>query len=51
MHENNSEIARLREQWAREEEAAQHTFAITARHDFINARMQRQGEHLPTPYR
>jgi hypothetical protein len=44
-----SEIARFREQQALEEEAlrmAHSGYAITARHDFINARMQRQGEYL-----
>lgn len=46
IHENKSEIGRLREQWAREEEAAQHTFAITARHDLIIARAQRGAEHI-----
>lgn len=46
IQENKSEIGRLREQWAREEEAAQHTFAITARHDLIIARAQRGAEHI-----
>ena len=46
MQGNNSEIARWREQWALEDEAAAYSFAITARHDFINARMQRQGERI-----
>ncbi|MGH2493938.1 MAG: hypothetical protein ACRDIV_04475 [Ktedonobacteraceae bacterium] len=46
---NKSEIARFREQQALEEEAARLALsglAITARHDFINARMQRGGEHI-----
>jgi hypothetical protein len=48
-HENKSEIARFREQQALEEEAARRAlsgFAITARHDFITARMQRGGERI-----
>ncbi len=46
---NKSEIARFREQQALEEEAARLAlsgYAITARHDFINARMQRGGERI-----
>jgi hypothetical protein len=46
---HTSEIARFREQQALEEEAARLAlsgFAITARHDFINARMQRGGERI-----
>ena len=46
---HKSEIARFREQQALEEEAARLAFsgyAITARHDFINARMQRGGERI-----
>jgi hypothetical protein len=46
IHENKSEIGRLREQWALEDEAAKYTFAITARHDFIIARAQRGAEHI-----
>lgn len=45
----NSEVARVLRQIDLEQEAADralHGFAITARHDFINARMQRQGEYL-----
>lgn len=45
----NSEVARAMRQIDLEMEAAEHLehgFAITARHDFINARMQRQGEHI-----
>ena len=45
----NSEVARAMRQIDLEQEAADralHGFAITARHDFINARMQRQGEYL-----
>lgn len=44
-----SEVARAMRQIDLELEAAErglHGFAITARHDFINARMQRQGEHI-----
>jgi hypothetical protein len=44
-----SEVARAMRQIDLELEAADralHGFAITARHDFINARMQRQGEYL-----
>ena len=44
-----SEVARSIGQIDLELEAAGralHGFAITARHDFINARMQRQGEYL-----
>lgn len=46
---NTSEIARFREQQTSEEEAAQLAltgYAITARHDFITARMQRGGERI-----
>lgn len=51
MDENrgNSEVARAMRQIDLELEAANralHGFTITARHDFINARMQRQGEYL-----
>jgi hypothetical protein len=47
MHENKSEIARLRERWALEEQTAAHSgLAITARHDFIIARAQRGAEHI-----
>ena len=45
----NSEVAQVLRQIDLEQEAADralHGFAITARHDFINARMQRQGEYL-----
>ena len=44
-----SEVARFREQQALEEEAARLAlsgYAITARHDFINAQMQRGGERI-----
>jgi hypothetical protein len=47
--EQGSEVARLMRQIDLELEAAQrglHGFAATARHDFINARMQRGGEHI-----
>ncbi|HEU0000633.1 MAG TPA: hypothetical protein VFQ36_07030 [Ktedonobacteraceae bacterium] len=43
------EVARFREQQALEEEAARLAlsgYAITARHDFITARMQRGGERI-----
>lgn len=46
---HTSEIARFREQQALEEEAARLAlsgYAITARHDFITARMQRGGERI-----
>jgi len=46
---HKSEIARFREQQALEEEAgrlALSGYAITTRHDFINARMQRGGERI-----
>ncbi len=46
---HKSEVARFREQQALEEEAARLAlsgYAITARHDFINARMQRGGERI-----
>lgn len=49
MQENKSEVARFREQQALEEESARQAlsgYAITARHDFINARMQRGGERI-----
>jgi len=45
----NSEVARAMHQIDLEREAADHAlhgFAITARHDFINARIQRQGERI-----
>ena len=44
-----SAIARFREQQALEEESMRMAFsglAITARHDFITARMQRGGERI-----
>ena len=44
-----SEVARAMRQIDLELEAADralHGYAITARHDFINARMQRSGEYL-----
>ena len=44
-----SEVARLMRQIDLEREAAErgmYGFAITARHDFINARMQRSGERI-----
>lgn len=47
--EQGSEVARLMRQIDLELEAAQrglHGFAITARHDLINARMQRGGERI-----
>lgn len=46
---NSSEVAHFREQQARQEEATHlglHGTAITARHDFIEARMGRQGTRL-----
>ncbi|HKV57659.1 MAG TPA: hypothetical protein VJO32_05235 [Ktedonobacteraceae bacterium] len=46
---HKSEVARFREQQALEEEAARLALsglAITARHDFITARMQRGGERI-----
>jgi len=46
---HKSAVARFREQQALEEEAARLAlsgFAITARHDFITARMQRGGERI-----
>ncbi len=46
---NKSEVARIMRQIDLELEAAErglHGFAITARHDFINARMQRGGERI-----
>lgn len=49
MQENKSEVVRFREQQALEEEAARLSLsglAITARHDFITARMQRGGERI-----
>jgi hypothetical protein len=45
----NSEVARAIHQIDLEQEAAkrlEHGYAITARHDFINARMQRNGERI-----
>lgn len=45
----NSEVARAIHQIDLELEVAkrlEHGFAITARHDLINARMQRNGEHI-----
>jgi hypothetical protein len=45
---NQSEVARLRQQIALEYEAAQRALtgmAITARHDFITARMERIAEY------
>src|SRR5690348_4585016 len=45
----NSEVARAMRQIDLELEAADralHGFAITARHDFVTARMQRQGERI-----
>jgi hypothetical protein len=47
--EQGSEVARMMRQIDLELEAAQRSlygFASTARHDFINARMQRGGEHI-----
>ncbi len=47
--EQGSQLARDLERIDLELEAArrlEHDFAITARHDFINARMQRGGEHI-----
>ena len=47
--EQGSEVARSMRQIDLELEAAErtlHGFAITARHDFINARMQRGGERI-----
>ena len=44
-----SEVAQFRRQQALEEEAARLAlsgFAVTARHNFITARMQRGGEHI-----
>jgi len=49
MHENVSEVARFREQQALEEQAARlglSGYAITARHDFIEARAQRGAERI-----
>jgi hypothetical protein len=46
---HKSEVARFRERQALEEEALRLAFsglAITARHDAINARMQRGGERI-----
>jgi len=45
----NSEVARVTHHIDLEREAAGrglHGFAITTRHDFINARMQRDGERI-----
>ena len=47
--EQGSEVARTMQRIDLELEAVgrlEHGFAITARHDFINARMQRGGEHI-----
>ena len=47
--ESQSEVARAMHQIELEQEAADralHGFAITARHDVINARMQRGGERI-----
>ncbi len=47
--EQGSEVARLMRQIDLELEAAErglHGFAMTARHDLINARMQRGGERI-----
>ncbi len=47
--EQGSEVARMMRQIDLELEAAQrglHGFATTARHDFINTRMQRGGERI-----
>jgi hypothetical protein len=47
--EQGSQLARDLERTDLELEAArrlEHDVAITARHDFINARMQRGGEHI-----
>ena len=47
--EQGSEVARAMRQIDPEREAADralHGFAITSRHDFINARMQRSGERI-----
>ena len=47
--ESKSEVARAMHQIDLEQEAADralHGFAITARHDVINARMQRGGERI-----
>lgn len=47
--EQGSEVARLMRQIDLEREAAErgmYGFATTARHDFINARMQRGGERI-----
>lgn len=44
-----SDVARFRRQQALEEEAARLAlsgYAVTARHDFITARMQRGGERI-----
>jgi hypothetical protein len=49
MHENVSEVARFREQQALQEQAAHLGllgFAITARHDFIEARAQRGASRI-----
>jgi hypothetical protein len=46
QQKNQSEIAQFLEQWDQEVEAIQqglHGLAITARHDFINRRMQALG--------
>src|SRR6266852_3079619 len=49
MHENKSEVARFREQQALQEQAALlglSGYAITARHDFIEARAQRGASRI-----
>ena len=49
MDESKSEVARVLRQIDLEQEAADrilHGIAITARHNFINARMQRHGERI-----
>ena len=46
---HQSEVARFREQQALQEEAARLAlsgYAVSARHDFITARMQRGGERI-----
>lgn len=49
INNNNSEIARLRQQIAVEYEAAEralHSPTITAPHEFITKRMERMWEHV-----
>ena len=49
MEQNKSEIARLREQWALEEQAAGWArlgLAVLAPHDTINARIERGGRRI-----